>query len=517
MTPTAGSILRVVHANNAPDADLLSIDVGEIIELRLIVTVDWWYGINRSWGKGNKQGFFPAECVQLENHESFPRQEPAASPRASTVSRAPITQPGLTAGPLQPRASTMSRVSLTLGAEPSSSPHGSVASRMTTDTTTSQHHLVPIPTLVLTDPAVVDKSTGPLQRHSASVQHDNALHSASINKTSQQMRNTSLDSGVDLSTTLTMLSTHQLDEINAVISKMREDHQAVIQALRDDQDIILAECLAQQENEAHKANVLLQQEKEARQADRERYEHDVIQIGKEFQKQLSVLQDEYVACIEQIGAEATAEIIKAKTSLEQEKVDHDATRQKLLEVTNSLEQEKRDHAATRQKLLDEKDGEVQRFTDELEAIERRSYEANNQWNYAMANLQEELRECHSTIQNKDLELYVITEISERYQTTIDSKEEELKRIAAALQKRESELRLLTTDLEKQTEEVAKQLAETVRVKAEIAQAEANHKELCSKYDDVVNKRSKLFGKIAVAHGLLGKLLAEQSEVEVPSS
>ncbi|KAJ3412973.1 cytochrome c oxidase subunit 1 [Chytridiales sp. JEL 0842] len=71
---TKGTSLRVVTAHNAADGDELELEVGDIVELDLTPATDneyWWKGTNRSWGPNNgSKGFFPAECVVVENWET---------------------------------------------------------------------------------------------------------------------------------------------------------------------------------------------------------------------------------------------------------------------------------------------------------------------------------------------------------------------------------------------------------------------------------------------------------------
>ncbi|KAJ3041574.1 Intersectin-2 [Rhizophlyctis rosea] len=68
--------LRVVAAHQAGDTEELELEVGDIIELDTLpanVEEYWWHGVNRAWGPNNGQvGFFPKDCVEMENWEPPP-------------------------------------------------------------------------------------------------------------------------------------------------------------------------------------------------------------------------------------------------------------------------------------------------------------------------------------------------------------------------------------------------------------------------------------------------------------
>ncbi|KAJ3159405.1 cytochrome c oxidase subunit 1 [Geranomyces michiganensis] len=65
-----GMSLRVLEAYIPSDDAELALEIGDVVELDLTPDTDseyWWYGTNRSWGPNNGlQGYFPAECVEIE-------------------------------------------------------------------------------------------------------------------------------------------------------------------------------------------------------------------------------------------------------------------------------------------------------------------------------------------------------------------------------------------------------------------------------------------------------------------
>lgn len=69
-----GTSLRAIKSHEPSDEGELQLELGDVIELDITPASDeeyWWYGTNRSWGSNNgQQGFFPAECVEVEKWET---------------------------------------------------------------------------------------------------------------------------------------------------------------------------------------------------------------------------------------------------------------------------------------------------------------------------------------------------------------------------------------------------------------------------------------------------------------
>ncbi|RKO93238.1 hypothetical protein BDK51DRAFT_30320 [Blyttiomyces helicus] len=84
-----GTSLRVIKPHESKESEEISIAVDDVLELDLTPASDtefWWYGTNRSWGPANgEQGFFPADCVELENWEPPPKVPAIITPLETTA------------------------------------------------------------------------------------------------------------------------------------------------------------------------------------------------------------------------------------------------------------------------------------------------------------------------------------------------------------------------------------------------------------------------------------------------
>ncbi|KAI9098872.1 hypothetical protein DFS34DRAFT_619208 [Phlyctochytrium arcticum] len=259
-----------------------------------------------SWGKDNKQGFFPAECVQLEKQSRRSRSLSAPPPPGIQTPHPSGKQNTSPPGPVSIIKSVdqLPTVSETNGGTPLTNP----------PTLESGQAPVAIPFIVPTNNSDDDSVLV--------LAHDRNVKGATLRE-----------------------KPASLDKLHIDESILHDDH--IIPEQRPDNQSTQVQEPEKPSCPIQHLKALLHQEKEARQKDLESHEKQMRYVGQEFKKLLTIAQGELVACIEHVGAVAVAELEKAKASLEAEKADHEGPRQKLLEATAALcDATKLDYAQT---------------------------------------------------------------------------------------------------------------------------------------------------------------------------